>query len=234
MYAIRSYYAWRGRGRPRPRNVPADAISSAGRSPYPGSPTPSRTSSPRGSPAVWTRSRCRGGGSPPRNCSTWCPGSAESSTRPSQRRDSGLHSLGEGLPIGFSPGRTTRSGRTLARGGLPLRNACDLGARSLPVPLTGSNPALRGYSSFTPQAASGNPPHCLRVRVQGFSPPQEEGRSEVKRSRADSTHGEPRTEPPSEAAEAAIPPLRGPRRASGGSGTPGRTAFGEESPCPAP
>ena len=31
--------------------------------------------------------------------------------------------------------------------------------------------------------------------------PQEEGRSEVKRRRAGATHAEPRTEPPSEAAE---------------------------------
>src|SRR3990172_4353482 len=53
-----------------------------------------------------------------------------------------------------------------------------------------------------------SPPGARSSRAARGSKPKERGRSEVKRSRAGFPHGEPRTEPPSEAAEqplAAIP-----------------------------
>src|SRR3990172_1805485 len=52
-----------------------------------------------------------------------------------------------------------------------------------------------------------DPPASPRVPGCRRSKPKERGRSEVKRSRAGPPHGEPRTEPPSEAAEQDPRPL---------------------------
>jgi hypothetical protein len=60
---------------------------------------------------------------------------------------------------------------------------------------------LRGIFPLAPQAAARNPPLRLLSRVPGGAAAGG-GRSEVKRSRAGASHGEPRTESLSEAAEA--------------------------------
>src|SRR4030066_1819194 len=52
-----------------------------------------------------------------------------------------------------------------------------------------------------------DPPASPKVPGYRRSKPKERGRSEVKRSRAGPPHGEPRTEPPSEAAEQDPRPL---------------------------
>src|SRR3990172_3674368 len=67
-----------------------------------------------------------------------------------------------------------------------------------------------------PAQSADNVDVCRFVGANKRSKPKEWGRSEVKRSRAGSPHGEPRTEPPSEAAErgpAPLGPSARPRRA---------------------
>src|SRR4030066_118182 len=144
-------------------------------------------------------------------------------------------------------GDTPPTRRTLAHGGLPLRNARDL----LPlaaVPLDAISPGtflihLRDAGEECPRPVRGTPriaagPPVTRALATGRttsapaagnpssgklrrnrrracadekrSQPKEGGRSEGKRSRAGSPHGEPRTEPPSEAAERRPPASRGP------------------------
>src|SRR3989304_2662699 len=87
-----------------------------------------------------------------------------------------------------------------------------------------SSRALRppppGYGSGLPPPIRSTgrpvaPPASPRIPGHRRSEPKERGRSEVKRSRAGSPHGEPRTEPPSEAAERDLRLRRG-----GGGGGP--------------
>src|SRR3972149_11024220 len=88
----------------------------------------------------------------------------------------------------------------LAREGVPLGYARDL-----------ATARCRFRSTRFPPRSTGrlvDPPASPRVPGCRGSKPKERGRSEVKRSRAGFPHGEPRTEPPSEAAGqplAAIP-----------------------------
>ena len=74
--------------------------------------------------------------------------------------------------------------------GIPRSKRSRPFARSLPVPLARAGDSLHRPLRGTPRIAPGS-----RSSAQQ---PQEAGRSEVKRSRADSSHGEPRTEPPSD------------------------------------
>ena len=120
----------------------------------------------------------------------------------------------------FARMRGTRRPGTLARGGFPLGVARDLrplaagSARrnfrlrgDTPLPHPGDESGVSPPPRGTPRLAPGP---RFRKCSQRRSKPKEWGRSEVKRRRAGASHAEPRTEPPSEAAErdqrAGVPP----------------------------
>jgi hypothetical protein len=79
-----------------------------------------------------------------------------------------------------------------------------LAGDSTSAALATSRPLAAGSArenlDLAPQAASWNPPHRPGPRLPAEQA-EDGGRSEVKRSRAGSPHGEPRSEPPSEAEE---------------------------------
>ena len=90
------------------------------------------------------------------------------------------------------------------------------------------SPPLVASRTLAKQAAAGNPPHRLGSLFTGVAAAGG-GRSEVKRRRAAASHGEPRTESPSEAAEpiSVLGPgrIRGVRQGSGaGDRAPGGRA----------